>query len=253
MCSCKASGEAELEGGGSCGCAGASSGMLPLALATARAQTRSQGARKFLRLMHRVKSQIEPQIRTAFGRRTIDRFDDALRDSSPALTKAGARAARSMFRKRRMRNCVKFLPVIVRKMLISMARRISQGEDVSPAKAVRILARQTRRCLRRGCAETVRARSIREAEGEVSDPAGCLQECERKFQACLNPSWWQFWKTPNPTQCLAERQACQRGCQPVAPAKCGWDVCPGKDCKQCCDFQCPQNPAECYPVCDPYR
>jgi hypothetical protein len=45
-------------------------------------------------------------------------------------------------------------------------------------------------------------------------PSGnaCLDDCERKFKECLNPPWWQFWKVPDPNQCLAERQACQREC-----------------------------------------
>jgi hypothetical protein len=45
------------------------------------------------------------------------------------------------------------------------------------------------------------------------DANPCLDDCEGKFNECLNPPWWQFWKTPDPNQCLAERQACLRECQ----------------------------------------
>jgi Domain of unknown function (DUF4157) len=48
------------------------------------------------------------------------------------------------------------------------------------------------------------------ATNQVGDP--CLSDCERKFNECLNPPWWQFWKKPDPNQCLAEREACLRDC-----------------------------------------
>jgi hypothetical protein len=53
--------------------------------------------------------------------------------------------------------------------------------------------------------------------GPGSSP--CLDDCEQKFQDCLNPPIWQFWKTPDPNQCLAERQACQRDCQEASKGR----------------------------------
>ena len=42
---------------------------------------------------------------------------------------------------------------------------------------------------------------------------GCQDECERQFNDCINPPWWQFWKTPkDASQCEAERTACLQGC-----------------------------------------
>lgn len=72
----------------------------------------------------------------------------------------------------------------------------------------------------------------------------CVTECEERFQECLHPPWWQFWNTPDPNQCLAERQACLRECQHSA-AECG-DYCDPGDgqqaCEACCDFDCEGNP-----------
>jgi hypothetical protein len=258
MCSCKACTCGRNKAGctGCCGCAGSGSSMLSRAYEIARADTRSQATERFLRLMAQVKSQLVPQVQSAFGRRTVDQFEASLKMAAPALARAGARAARCMIRSKRMRPHVKLLPVIVRRTLIGIARQISQGREVSPAKAVRILARQTRACLRKGCTEALRsnsrARAASEGEGET-DPGTCLRECERKFQECLNPPWWQFWKTPNPNQCLAERQVCQRGCRPVTPAGCGEGLCEGTGCEACCQFHCPNNLSECLRLCSPYR
>lgn len=64
----------------------------------------------------------------------------------------------------------------------------------------------------------------------------CITECEERFQECLHPPWWKFWETPDPNQCLAERQACLRECP--HSAECG-DYCePGEGCNACCDFDC---------------
>jgi hypothetical protein len=255
MCSCQACTK-KTGSTGCCACGGSGSSLLSQAYATARADTRSQAKARFLRLMTQVKSQLMPQFQSAFGRRTLDQFKASLKVAAPALAKAGARAARSMVRSPRMRPQLKLLPVIVRRTLIKIARLISQGRDVSPTRAVRILARQTRACLRKGCTEALRSESRARATSEGEDetaPGTCLQDCERKFQECLNPPWWQFWKTPNPNQCLAERQVCQRGCRPVTPAGCGEGLCEGTGCEACCQFHCPNNLSECLRLCSPYR
>jgi hypothetical protein len=46
--------------------------------------------------------------------------------------------------------------------------------------------------------------------GSGKDP--CVDDCERKFNECLNPPWWKFWKTTDSTECLAERSACESAC-----------------------------------------
>jgi Domain of unknown function (DUF4157) len=94
------------------------------------------------------------------------------------------------------------------------------------------------------------------AGGASANP--CVDQCEKQFNDCLNPPWWQFWKTPNPNQCLADRQACLRNCPqspPVHPQGCGEGLCePGPGCEACCQFFCPDNYSECTSgVCSPYR
>jgi hypothetical protein len=248
ICGCSARGKTESEAtrrGGRTG-----SAMLSLAYGAARASTPSRATGKFLRLIQLVKAQADREIHQSLGRRTLDQFESVLEYASPALARAGVRTARCLFRDRRTRQFIKLLPVIVHRTLIAIARRISQGKDVTPKAAVRMLAQQAQTCLSRGCIE---ARAMREDEVEVSGPSGCAQECERKFQACLNPSWWQFWKTPNPTQCLAERQVCLQGCQTVTPSGCGEGICEGPGCDACCQFHCPNNLSECRRLCSPYR
>jgi hypothetical protein len=80
----------------------------------------------------------------------------------------------------------------------------------------------------------------------------CLAKCEKKFNECLHPPAWQFWKIPDPNQCLAERQACQRECQ-VHTAGCGEGLCEGPNCRACCSFFCSNHLSECLSLCDPYR
>ena len=81
----------------------------------------------------------------------------------------------------------------------------------------------------------------------------CVKDCERRFDECLRPPWWRSWNTPDPNQCLADRQACLRSCRATV-AGCGEGICtPGPDCSACCQFHCPDNYSECARNCSPYR
>lgn len=235
-------------------CGGARRGVLQLAHASARAPTHVEATKQFLRLIRRVEAKVSHDVQNTFGRRVSSEFEASLITAAPMLARAGGRVARSIFRDRRVRHCIKFLPQIVHRSLIGVARLLSQGKAVSPAKSVRIFARQCRICLRSELLETLNGggRRVYESEWEAG-PASCLQDCETKFQSCLNPPWWKPWITPNPNQCLAERQACQRGCQPPTAAGCGKGICEGPNCAACCQFMCPNNLSECMRLCSPYR
>jgi hypothetical protein len=192
--------------------------------------------------------------------RIIPRAAPVLMRATPGLVSGVAGVVRSLHRNPATRPLLRVVPTIVRGTASTIAQQASRGVAVTPQAAVRALARQTLRVLgspQQSVQAFRRSRALdqalhRTAGGPVAESPGCLQQCDKTFNECLNPPWWQFWKTPDPNKCLAQRSACMRGCSP-RPSGCGEGLCEGPNCYACCDFHCPNNKSECYRLCSPYR
>ena len=54
----------------------------------------------------------------------------------------------------------------------------------------------------------------RQEDGAPGSMTGdsCVDACEKRFNECIHPPWWQFWRIPDPQECLAQRSHCLRNC-----------------------------------------
>lgn len=116
----------------------------------AEAESEDEAAEHFLPLIGMAASKLLPVVAKAvapMAKRALPKIAKALTRSTPKLTRGIGKVARALHRNPQTRHLLRTVPGIARRTVGSIAHKVARGQRITPAIAVRTLAKQTRRVL----------------------------------------------------------------------------------------------------------